>query len=263
MKIATDNNFITPGSLEISDWRALKVNGEQTKVMDFLQGQLTSDINLLDDNNLQLSCICDHKGQVVADFIALKQDNDFFIIIHKDLVTIFQNELEVFAKFGSVIFEISDYKIIGEINKKGGSGHFFHSNDDFELSICLKKPDFENKNTINLDIWNAANKIHGIFYLEESDSRKFRPLEINYDKQRVSFEKGCFRGQEIVARMKYLGVDRRKFCTLIANNDFLENDLIKILGKIITIDDKKVFNGIIKKDDVEKVKKISEIISIL
>ena len=138
-----------------------------------------------------------------------------------------------------------------------------NSNDDFELSICLKKPGFENKNTINLDIWNAASKIHGIFYLEESDSRKFRPLEINYDNQRVSFEKGCFRGQEIVARMKYLGVDRRKFCTFIANNDFLENDLIKILGKIITIDDKKVFNGIIKKDDVEKVKKISEIISIL
>ena len=76
-------------------------------------------------------------------------------------------------------------------------------------------------------------------------------------------KKGCFRGQEIVARMKYLGVDRRKFCTFIANNDFLENDLIKILGKIITIDDKKVFNGIIKKDDVEKVKRISEIISIL
>ena len=72
-------------------------------------------------------------------------------------------------------------------------------------------------------MWNAANKILGILHLDKSDSGKFRPLEINFDKQRVSFEKGCFRGQEIVARMKYLGIDRRKFCTFIVNNDFIEN----------------------------------------
>ena len=81
---------------------------------------------------------------------------------------------------------------------------------------------YKNKNSINLDMWNAANKILGILHLDKSDSGKFRPLEINFDKHRVSFEKGCFRGQEIVARMKYLGIDRRKFCTFIVNNDFIE-----------------------------------------
>ena len=39
--------------------------------------------------------------------------------------------------------------------------------------------------------------------------------------------------------MKYLGIDRRKFCTFIVKNDFVENNLIKSIGKIINLDDKK------------------------
>ena len=63
--------------------------------------------------------------------------------------------------------------------------------------------------------------------------------------------------------MKYLGIDRRKFCTFIVKNDFVGNNLIKPIGKIINLDDKKVFNGIVKKDDIEEVEKIPGIISIL
>ena len=263
MKIDTDNNLIIPGSLEISDLKAIKVVGELNKVEDFLQGQLTSDISLLNNDASQLSCICDHKGQVIADFVVLKQDNEFFILIQKDFISIFRSELEIFAKFGSVSFDICDHKIIGEICNKGDSNNFYYSNDEFELSLYLKKSNYKSKNDINLDIWNAANKILGILNLDISDSGKFRPLEINFDKQRVSFEKGCFRGQEIVARMKYLGINRRKFCTFIVNNDFVENNLIKTIGNIINLDDKRVFNGIVKKDDIEEVKKILGIISIL
>ena len=91
-------------------------------------------------------------------------------------------------------------------------------------------------------MWNAANKILGILHLDKSDSGKFRPLEINFDKQRVSFEKGCFRGQEIVARMKYLGIDRRKFCTFTTESDFNEFSNIKIIAEIIKLTDDKDYN---------------------
>ena len=59
--------------------------------------------------------------------------------------------------------------------------------------------------------------------------------------------------------MKYLGIDRRKFCTFIVKNDYVENNLIKSIGEIINLDDKKVFNGIVKKDDIEEVEKILEL----
>ena len=65
-----------------------------------------------------------------------------------------------------------------------------------------------------------AHKLAKILFLDIENVKKYRPLEINFDAQRVSFDKGCFRWQEIVARMKYLGVDRRKFSTLITKNTY-------------------------------------------
>ena len=63
------------------------------KVEEFLQGQLTSDISLICDKDPQLSSICDHKGLVISDFFVYKQNNEFFIIIDKNLMDIFIDEL--------------------------------------------------------------------------------------------------------------------------------------------------------------------------
>ena len=103
----------------------------------------------------------------------------------------------------------------------------------------------------------------GILFLNKEDSRKYRPLEINFDNLRVSFEKGCYRGQEIVARMKYLGINRRKFCTFTTENDFNEFSKIKILGETIKLKEKKIFNAIVKRDELDEIKKLSGIIDII
>ena len=263
MKIETDNNLIKRGSLEISDWHVIKLIGNENKVKDFLQGQLTSDVGQMQNNSSHLSSICDHKGQVIADFILHKKKKIFSVIINEGLVDTFQKELKIFAKFESVEFEISKEKVVGEIADKNDSKPCYCSNDKFQLNIMLKEPDFISENTISLNQWYAAHKILGIYLLDISESKKYRPIEINYDKLRVSFEKGCFRGQEIVARMHYLGINRRQFCTFIVHNDFLESPLVKIIGKTINIDNKKIFNAIIKRDDIKDISKIQKIIAIL
>ena len=99
-------------------------------------------------------------------------------------------------------------------------------------------------------------------FLKKEDSGKYRPLEINFDNLRVSFEKGCYRGQEIVARMKYLGINRRKFCTFITESDFNEFSKIKIIGETIKLKEKKIFNAIVKRNDLDEIKKLSAIIDI-
>ena len=79
---------------------------------------------------------------------------------------------------------------------------------------------------------------------------------------RVSFDKGCYRGQEIVARMKYLGIDRRKFCTFITEKEFKKYENIKITGEIIEIDNIHVLNGIIKREMLSELKNLDGIIDI-
>jgi folate-binding protein YgfZ len=145
--------------------------------------------------------------------------------------------------------------VCASIESNPFSERVFLKNKDFALSV---KIDDEVKNisdSISWEGWSVANMLLGNFYLSKNDVGKYRPLEINYDKQRVSFDKGCFRGQEIVARMKYLGVDRRQFCTIISKNEIKEDKDFKTLGQSIRLEDNFISLGIIKKDYLEIFKK--------
>ena len=259
MKKDRHNNLIRFGSLEISELTVLSVIGEIKKVEKFLQGQATSDISLLSNNNCQLSSICNHKGQVLTDFIVYKINEEFKIIINKNLKDTFINELKPFAQFSSIEFKGGTEKIIGSISDQKDSSGVYNFSDEYQLKIELKPDTYVIKNKITTDEWAVANKFQGILFLDKEDIEKYRPLEINFDKLRVSFDKGCYRGQEIVARMKYLGIDRRKFCTFIAKDVFKGSSDIKILGKIVKIGNKKVFNAIVKKDLISQILKLHDL----
>ena len=262
MKKDIHNKLIRFGSIKLGDWVLLEVQGGLSKVEEFLQGQVTSDISSLSDNCSQLSSICNHKGQIVADFIIIKKDKKYIFALNDTFKDIVINELLPFSKFYSVTFKGIDEHVIGVISKKSSSKEPFLSNNYCELSIEIKNNMNNFKETINKAQWAVANKILGNLYLESEDIEKYRPLEINYDNLRVSFDKGCYRGQEIVARMKYLGIDRRKFCTFITEKEFKEYENIKITGEIIEIDNIHVSNGIIKREMLSELKNLDGIIDI-
>ena len=161
-----------------------------------------------------------------------------------------------------MIFWRTNEHVIGIISQKSNSKEPFLSNNFFEISIYTKDNLDKFNDSINLSQWEAANKILGNLYLKSRDTEKYRPLEINYDELRVSFDKGCYRGQEIVARMKYLGVDRRKFCTFITEKKFKLHEDIKIAGEIIELDNNRIFNGIIKRDCLSDMQNLEGIIDI-
>ena len=235
--------------------KVIEINGNEEKVKDFLQGQITSDINLVSNETFHLSSICNQKGLVMAGFLICKSNNGFKIIINNELVDTFTKELTPFAKFFGVTFLETENYVCASIESKPFSKRVFLKNKDFALSV---KIDDEMKNisdSISWEEWSVANMLLGNFYLSKNDVGKYRPLEINYDKQRVSFDKGCFRGQEIVARMKYLGVDRRQFCTIISKNEIKEDKDFKTLGQSIRLEDNFISLGIIKKDYLEIFKK--------
>ncbi len=305
MKKDIHNKLIEFGSIHLKDWQVIDIVGDELKVEEFLQGQVTSDISLLSENSAQLSCICDHKGLVLADFIIIKKNEKYKFIVSKTesvdeigypeptdpalipvdrkwgVDHILIRELTPFAKFSNVKFKKTDEVVIGSISPKNNSEEPFLSNDYCQLSININTDLNAFEDSISAPQWEAANKILGNLMLRfPHETQKFRPLEINYDKLRVSFDKGCYRGQEIVARMKYLGVDRRKFCTFITEEHFRRDmcpepivnkdgeylgDLneenakkrsyYKIVGSFVWLDDMNVciFNAIVKKDDLPKL----------
>jgi len=184
----------------------------------------------------------------MADFLLSKSSNKYKIIINRELVDTLIDELTPFAKFFSVTFlEKTNYVRASVESEPFGKSIFLKSNT-FALSVEIEDDKKDITNTISLKEWSAANMMLGNFYLSKNEIGKYRPLEINYDIQRVSFDKGCFRGQEIIARMKYLGVDRRKFCTIISKSEIKEEKHLKIIGESIKLKDSFIYLSLIKKD---------------
>ena len=168
-------------------------------------------------------------------------------------------ELSVFAKFNKVSFVKIKQDVYGLISRKDHLLNAFLSNNYFELSLS-REDNSKDEASIDANAWAISNKILGNLFLTINESKKFRPNEINYDYLRVSFDKGCYRGQEIVARMKYLGVDRRKFCILIIKNGFDLPKTVKIVGETLKADDLIIFNAILKKEDIKNIQNLDPVL---
>ena len=240
----------------------IKIIGDITKVEEFLEGQVTSDSNIIKDESYQLSSICNQKGLVMADFFITKEKNEFKIIIEESLVEVFIDDLSPYAKFFGVTFELSAQFVIGSIVKNEELKTFLKS-EYFSLEIQISNKKNNLNEPIKHDEWLVANKIVRNYFLSIDDVNKYRPLELNYDQLRVSFEKGCYRGQEVVARMKYLGIDRRRFSTVITKNNYDFKKEFKVIGSKINLNNYFIFNSIIKRESLERLNATDGVVTII
>ena len=264
-KIDIEKKILEYGTIHLPSLSVIKISGDSKKAFEFLQGQVTSDIEKLQDNAVQLSAICNQKGFVMSDFYIVKQKDTFKIVISKDQKNIFIEELKPFIKFYNCEFVESSEYVFGHITfkkEKTKTGMMKTlENKDIKLYISLHASRIDESKISNYS-WDVANAILNNYSMLAEDLGKFRPVELNYDNLRVSFEKGCFRGQEIIARMKYLGVSRRKFITVIADDKYINEKEIGLIGKPIFINNKKVFHAMIKTSFEEELTKNNLILKV-
>ena len=264
-KIDIEKKILEYGTIHLPNLSVIKISGDSKKAFEFLQGQVTSDIEKLQDNTVQLSAICNQKGFVMSDFYIVKQKDTFKIVISKDQKNIFIEELNPFIKFYNCEFVESSEYVFGHITfkkDKTKTGMMKTlENKDIKLYISLHTSRIDESKISNYS-WGVANAILNNYSMLAEDLGKFRPLELNYDNLRVSFEKGCFRGQEIIARMKYLGVSRRKFITVIADDKYTNEKEIGLIGNPIFINNKKVFHAMIKTSFEEELTKNNLILKV-
>jgi len=201
---------------------------------------------------MQLSSICNQKGLVMAGFLLLKEGLTFKVIIASELSNVFVEELLPFAKFFGVTFKETDQYVKVSI-LKNNENFLFIKNNYFGLSAQITATREHIDQPIVMEDWKVANALIKNYPLSAEDVGKYRPLEIFYDQLRVSFDKGCYRGQEIVARMKYLGVDRRSFSTVISEESYEINSNMKLVSSEVFYKGYKIFNCSIKKDSLEMV----------
>ncbi len=132
----------------------------------FLQGQLTCNVKTLQENIPQVGALCNRKGRVIASFYLVKIHQEFFMLLEEPMIEIVEKVLSKYARFSKVT-----------LSRETGRGMASPLRDD---SVLLITPE---------------------------TSEQFTPHKLNYHliPGMIDFNKGCYTGQEIIARVHYRG----------------------------------------------------------
>ncbi|BFU61169.1 MULTISPECIES: YgfZ/GcvT domain-containing protein [Rodentibacter] len=209
--------------IRLNDYQLIEAYGEEAE--KYLQGQLTTDVVTLSEGAATLTAHCDPKGKMSAIFRLLKVNGErFFLLVKKDLLPIALNNLKKYAVFSKVSFDLRDWQIVGVIGEKCGKiqPHFSLEIDEQRAILLSEIP---LPITFNGDEkqWELADIQAGIPNLNAKIQNEFIPQALNLQaiEQAVSFTKGCYIGQETVARAKYRGVNKRAMFILKGNSQSL------------------------------------------
>ena len=244
---------------------------------NFLQGQITNDIKLLEKENKAIYAgYCSPKGRLIAFFLIIKGRDNYFLFcpssisdeiraklsmfVLRSQVLIEKSELSYFSFYGgtkaedefknnwdNVPYPSNLMETVQHPNKQntiglwsitklpGENSRFLVLGDDEAMKILHKKI-FRNTNTPDEKSWNASDIEARIPNIFKETQDKFIPQSLNLDLiDAINFKKGCYTGQEIVARTHYLGKPKRRMYLGGINS----SEPIK-LGDEITADGEKV-----------------------
>jgi folate-binding protein YgfZ len=187
----------------------LKISGSDSEA--FLQAQLSNDINKLDDISIQLNAYCQHQGKILALFWVMRFDGDFFLSFPIDLLESIKSRFQMFVIMSDVIITdvTSKYSQIGLINMAHADA--YKINDKQALIITNSLTNFESNFESN-DIWTMTSIDTFLPEIFSITTEKLLPQMLNLDINEfgVNFSKGCYPGQEVVARLHYLGKAKRR-----------------------------------------------------
>ena len=195
--------------VHLKDRALLKISGSDAEV--FLQGQLSNDINKLDAFNVQLNAYCQHQGKILALFWVMRHEDSFFLSFPSDLLEVIKPRLQMFVIMSDVVIEdiTKEYIQVGSIDESHQQALVI--NEKLSLIIAEKK-DINKFNMELIDLWDKVCIDSLLPEIYSITSEKLVPQMLNLDINEfgVNFSKGCYPGQEVVARLHYLGSAKRR-----------------------------------------------------
>lgn len=258
-----------PDAFFLHDLGLLSIEGSDAS--KFLQGQITADVEAMVDGQIVLAGHCDHKGRLVSNFFLLKKDAcSFFLVLQTSLCEIASKAFSKYAVFSkcSITDHSSDIALLAFFDRakcqtvakhcERENGVDLDAFNSFEMGdtdfanqfllLPLQSPEQSNslsttlKNLNDISIappqaWHQRRLNAGIALLSSSTTSDYIPQMLNMDSLgAISWTKGCYTGQEIIARMKYRGKsNRRLFVVNWCDRSTLNSDQVHDLKMPATI----------------------------
>lgn len=246
MNPITEKLANTVGVVPLSDAAVLTLTGEDA--VDFLHNQLTNDVKSLKPGMSRLAGYCTARGRMLATFINWRHDDILYLRTGVDIAAGLQKRLSMFVMRAKVKLALSELTAFGLVAQQASkvaeligaditlptepygvssfaAGHLVRLPDMDELLryelwldptqsadlIAKLQASSPALSALTLEDWHWLQLKTGIAEIVSGTQEKFVPQMVNFELVGgVNFKKGCYPGQEVVARSQYLGKLRRR-----------------------------------------------------
>ncbi|WOT05621.1 tRNA-modifying protein YgfZ [Shewanella youngdeokensis] len=210
----------------------MSVTGEQGR--SFIHGQVTTDISSLEATQWRWGAHCDPKGKMLATFRTFAKNDTLFLMMPTSTLALDLPQLQKYAVFSKAkLTDVTDnwliYGVAGEQAATWLTEQFGPLNDELTLAgnamiihdsgryiVAIEQAhiaDFTqlaDVTTFDATAWQALEILAGYPNISAEHQGKFVPQMCNVQAVNgISFNKGCYMGQETIARMKYRGGNKR------------------------------------------------------
>ena len=214
----------------------------------FLQGQLTCNLNYLSADSASLGARCTPKGRMLSSFRIVQQGDGYLLAMASELLDSQLTDLQKYAAFSKskLSDESAQWLRIGlqggdavlaslGLNLPATADSVVHVGDMLAVRLSdgrseLWAPAAQAETVLAtltaqlreapLNDWLLAQVRAGVGQVFGANREQLIPQMINLQALGgVSFKKGCYTGQEIVARMQYLGKLKRRMYRLSLAGD--------------------------------------------
>lgn len=206
----------------------LKISGDLA--VKFLQGQSTADIEALKVGDSTIGAICTNKGRVICTYRVLRTEDGLLLRLAADMVESTAEYLTKFAVFFKVEMTVwptpSVLAVFGKSPIEEGGDTYVSTMASATTELYIPPGNattlYENLSNqlenYDEDAWHMEQIKSGIANIGATTSQKFLPHQLNLDRTgAVSFTKGCYTGQEIIARTEYRGKSKKRIRPLTFN----------------------------------------------
>ena len=210
----------------------IRVAGDDA--VKFLQGQLTQDVALMGLDEAHLAAFCNAKGRMQASFVVFKRSQqEILLVCSRDILAQTRQRLTMFVMRAKVLLSdaSSDFLLYGlagdAIEYIANGPHEIWSKKDFgDVNLVFLYPGAHQQRALwcapvgtpspagtalPFSIWAWLEVQSGVAMVTQPIFEALVPQMLNYESVGgVSFKKGCYPGQEIVARSQFRGTLKRR-----------------------------------------------------
>ena len=181
--------------------RAMCLRADGAK--EFLQGYLTCNTDHISEDSYLPFALCDIKGRVLANGWATEREDQVFLIVHRSTLSLVRKHLAPYLNFSQCSADDADYSVSlqrSELSSKAGLlGYEIASFSVFDSQEEVPEDDAS-------DAIRELLISRVIPFIEEKASGKYLPQVLKMQEiGGLDFEKGCYLGQEVIARVQFKG----------------------------------------------------------